>query len=366
MDKQLPRNNTKGGRSPIAGVQKAQWTAEVHALIRGAVTLPSFPTNFVPPMPNRPDKFPNISIEDHTKTHQASFLKIRRPMSAGMAKWVVQQLELTCLVGSPEEQAKKLASEVPVYSVALEFQDAYWNLGLPSPAALDEHIKELKRAKPTVDAKLKLETRTEYGPVVLGHAEGPMSMAVTALPAVSGRTYDKWDAKCREVYGATIGLGALLAPATIVYSNLTKPSEVIRGALLAAAGEPSAPTVAVVREEQPQGESLPKVRRISHPVDGTPVVSLRSSTFGWASEEWMRETDSAGNVLYHHTSCLPFGARKKPPALPVGFESGATGRLQPRRRSRVDVHHDLLLPGGDTLEPRASGETEWRSAAVEL
>ena len=364
MDKQLPRNNIKGGRPAIAGVQKACWTAEVQALVRGAVTVPSFPTNFVPPMPNRPDKFPNISIEDHTKTHQASFLKIRRPMSAGMAKWVVQQLELTCLVGSPEEQAKKLASEVPVYSVALEFQDAYWNLGLPSPAALDKHIKELKRAKPTVDAKLKLETRTEYGPVVLGHAEGPMSMAVTALPAVSGRTYDKWDAKCREVYGSTIGLGALLAPATLVYRNLNKPVEVIRSALLAASVEPS--TVEVAEEEELPVENPPKVRRISHPADGAQPPSFRSSTFAWVNEDWMREVDNIGTVSYHHKSCLPFGALKAPPGLPVVLDGGASRHLQPRRRSWGEVQHDLFLPGGGTLASRASGETEWRSAAVEL
>ena len=231
MATQLPRNNKKRTCAPFAAAAPAKVTSEVVSLVGAAMKLPSFPANFVPPMPSRPDKFPNVAVEEHAASHQASFLQIRRPMSASLAKWVVGQFENACLTGPMDSHQAAVARELESYSVALEMQDAYLNLGREAPQALVAYLDECRRTQ-SRDSKLKLETRVVYGPVVMGHALKPLSAVVTALPPLSGKTYVKWDKMCREVHGKTIGLSALLAPATIVYNNLSRGAAGLKQHLL--------------------------------------------------------------------------------------------------------------------------------------
>ena len=382
MKSQMPRSSSTRKRNPIEGVEKAQVTAEAQELMKAAMSAPHFPTNFVPPMPSRPEKFPNIHLEDHTTSHQASFLQIRRPMSADLARWVVQKLEAACLQGTEEEQRAALAREVPVYSVALEFQDAYRNLGRQEPAILAKYIAAMKKAKPSRDRALKLETRVAFGPVVVAHSKGPFSAMITALPATRGKTYAEWDKTCRQVYGKTMGLSALLAPATLVYNNLERGADGIRSFLKGLAGGPTSPVQddtqppAVVDSSPPEStagrtywlgstttEPPTKRSRVSDAGDGvvSSASAAKASTFGWVNEEWMVEVDGSGQELYHHKSCLPPGALAKAPKL---APPTIRRKLMPPPMPKDDgFSHDLLLPGGKTLAPRPKS-SEWRSSPV--
>ena len=368
MERQLPRNSNSRSRGPIDDVEKAQVTAETQELLKAAMVAPHFPTNFVPPMPARPKKFPNIRIEDHTRSHQASVLQIRRPMSAEMAKWVVQQLE-----ASP----KTWIEEAATYSLALEFRDAYRNLGREVPEGLVAHIAALKRAQPSRDNELKLETRVVYGPVVGGHAAQPSSSVWSALPATSGRVYDKWDKKCREVYGATIGLGALLAPATVVYNNLQKSAGEIQGLLQYLGENPTAlrtlesPGHEVVHVPAlvagtPPEETAARPGRVSLGEMEEPVTKRARVSIGegdeqkweWLNKDWMCVTEPTGERTCYPKGFLPHGARKRAQKLAPARAANASPVLPL-------MPHDLMLPGGATLARRPA-ETDWRSAPVEI
>ena len=126
MLSQLPRSTATKPLPAVGAVQKAEVTEEVQELLKTAMVAANVPVNFVPPMPPRPDKFPNICIEDHASSHQASALQIRRPMSTEMARWVVHELEQVLRRGerrgtAPDEQRHALRLEVPSCALALEF-----------------------------------------------------------------------------------------------------------------------------------------------------------------------------------------------------------------------------------------------------
>ena len=283
MSSQLPRSSAARPLPPAGPVQKAQVTEEVQELLKTAMMAPSVPVNFIPPVPPRPEQFPNIRIEDHAASHQASVLQIRRPMSADMAKWVVSKLEQVMRRGSPEEQRHALQREVPSHSMALEFRDACRNLKREVPEALTARIAELK--KPKHDRELKLETRAVYGPAVVEHADEPSSNLWTGLPAVSGRTHQKWDQMCRRVHGETIGLGALLAPATLVYNNMHQGATNIRTLL------------AMLKDGDP-----PRTRCVEGP-DGTVVEAIVVAP--GAEEEGGAEEGGAEGVPLSHDLMLP-------------------------------------------------------------
>ena len=369
MASQLPRNNSKRARAPFTVVSPAKVTTEVVGLVGAAMKLPSFPANFVPPMPSRPTTFPNVAVEDHTASYQASFLQIRRPMSASFAKWVVGKFEKACLKGPVDSHEAAVARELPSYSVALEMEDAYLNLGRTVPPALAAHSEACRKAQAR-DAKLKLETRVVYGPVVMGHSQRPLSAVVTALPPLSGKTYVKWDAMCREVCGKTVGLSALLAPATIVHNNMGRGAAGLRQHLL---------------ENAPDGVAEPPKKRARVSEAGehklSPGESGESSvdssddeangpvlwpTCQWVNCEWMREA-FAGKVSYFHKDSLPPLARsralKLPPRVPAddakpAAKPAAIARIRPRT---VRLAHDLMLPAGETIAPRPSAPLDWRT-----
>ena len=367
--------------------ESATVSAEAQSMVLAAMTAPKFPERFVLPLPSRPEQLPNLKVYDNTRNYQASVLQIRRPMSAEMCHWAI-----ACF-------AKAGPASVTSYSVALELRDAYCNVGAAVPASLTAKIADLKG--PKSDRELKLETRVVFGPAVMCHARASRSLAVTAVPPLSAKTFAQWDAKCWEVYGKSVGLSLLLSPATVVYNNLELSAEDIRTSLLANLDQ----QVAKGTVPEPAGELAPvgKRPRVQFAemapnelgASAEPASVYGGSRFQWVNASWMEETDVVGNTYYHHKDCLPAGAkqgaRKLPPSVPwLDGGSPVKGGLMPRyaaaarqpaaptreqklRASGVDdmaplgikllpavPGHDLMLPAGETLEPRPAAEQEWR------
>ena len=375
--RRMERTTEKRKLGAVSWVQKAEVSAEAMLLVRGGMMGQQVPANFVPPVPPRDDNT-NIAVEDHTASFQASFLRVRRPMSVKMAEWVVKKVGEERVVvpkkATKEQvvtlQAAAWGREAPTYELALEFRDVYRVAKRPVPEALDRHIAALKAAGEKKDNELKMETRVVFGPVEFIHDKRPTSVAVSAAPAVSGKTYLKWDTACREVFGDTIGVGNLMAPALVVYQNLGKsPAEIkalLRGGNFSTAGAPIGGakdgSPGLVKHEADADDSAgvvshdgvePPAKRYAVPIGGV---------WKWASGNWIGETDEGGNITYHHKDAVPaiglIKAGAAPPQLPLTDSPGSL--LQPRTSG---ISHDAMLPGGATLSPRPR-EKDWREVVV--
>ena len=92
-DAPLPRERADRALAPYTKTEKAVVTATAQKMMLGAMKAGNFPANFLPPVPARPGRLPNVRVVEHMQSHQASCLQIRRPMSAAMATWVVEQFE---------------------------------------------------------------------------------------------------------------------------------------------------------------------------------------------------------------------------------------------------------------------------------
>ena len=187
------------------------------------------PRKFVGPLPapiRPPDDgpvarpVPHFWVEDNLLAGQASYVRIRRPMSNNLTHLLVDTYESARARGKVKP-AEYFSTEN--YQVLQELVDTYEHCGMEAPAELVDLKAELRAQMTRKDDRHKssdLRCTVLAAEFVVSKKDSNVYMR-EAVPGASAPKLKALDARCHALYG--VGLSRLLAPVFVAQSTAARP-----------------------------------------------------------------------------------------------------------------------------------------------
>ena len=193
----------------------------VMAMVANAMAFAPKPKSFVPEYERLGERagLKNLTVQEHSAMNQASFWRVRRPISQELAVFLTDRLDLAR--GSGLKLGDYFDTEN--YTTLVELRQAYQVAGKDVPKVVDDLCDELRGLKGRKDKTLKQEFKATMLPVDarLGDGEEGAPGLVRGVSFASNTRggLDSLDHRCKQVYGKKFGLSALLAPVFAVINN---------------------------------------------------------------------------------------------------------------------------------------------------